>query len=299
MKKYLFFLLAAAIGVCSCEKAPEVEPGNEPAGPMRIPITLTTDIWTKATDNGFEVNDKVGIYTVNYNGNSAGTLASSGNHVNNVAFTFDGSLWNPATAVYWKDQTTKADFYCYYPHTASISNVNSLAFSVKTDQSTVENYKASELLWGKTEGAEPSENPVMITTRHAMSNVLIYVKPGKGYTDETLAAEKISVALLGLKTAATINLANGKVTAEGNSSEMVPLKENGYWRALVVPQDVVGAQLVKVTVGSNVYTLNQTVNFASNKQHKCTIMVNKLSEGVNIGIGGWESDDTDFGGTVE
>lgn len=299
MKKYLFTLFALAASVCGCDKAPVSGSENEPVETMRIPITLTTDIWTKATDTGFEVNDKVGIYTVNYNGNTAGNLVSSGNHIDNVAFTFNGALWNPVSAVYWKDQTTKADFYCYYPYTASVANVNSLPFSVKPDQSTLENYKASELLWGKTEGAEPSENPVNITTRHAMSNVLIYVKAGKGYTDETLAAEQISVVLLGLKTAAKINLANGKVTAEGNSTEMIPFKENGYWRALVVPQDVVGAQLVKVTVGSSVYTLSQTVSFSSNKQHKCTITVNKVSEGINIGIGGWESDDTDFGGTVE
>lgn len=299
MKKYLFILFALAASVCGCDKAPVSGPENVPVETMRIPITLTTDIWTKATDTGFEVNDKVGIYCVNYNGGTAGTLATSGNHVDNISFTYNGSLWNPATPVYWKDQTTKADFYCYYPYTASISNVNSLAFSVKADQSSIANYKASELLWGKTEGAQPSEDPVKITTRHAMSNVLVFVKPGKGYTNETLASEQISVALLGLKTAAKINLANGKVTAEGNSTEMVPYKENGYWRALVVPQDVVGAQLVKVTVGSSVYTLSQTVSFSSNKQHKCTITVNKVSEGINIGIGGWESDDTDFGGTVE
>ena len=80
---------------------------------------------------------------------------------------------------------------------------------------------------------------------------------------------------------------------------MVPYKENGYWRALIVPQDIVGTQLIKVTVGEREYSLVQTVSFQSNRQHKCTMTVNRIGEGVNIGIGGWETDDTDFGETLQ
>ena len=65
------------------------------------------------------------------------------------------------------------------------------------------------------------------------------------------------------------------------------------------PQDIIGTEIIKVTVGSDVYTLNQTVTFEPNKQHKCTLKINKIGEGVNISIGGWESADTDFGGTLE
>jgi hypothetical protein len=80
---------------------------------------------------------------------------------------------------------------------------------------------------------------------------------------------------------------------------MIPYKENSYWRALVVPQDVVGTELIKVTVGDREYTLVQTVSFQSNKQHKCTVVIKRIGEGVNIGIEGWETDDTDYGETLE
>jgi hypothetical protein len=48
--KHLFIALAAAAVICSgCQKsALKPEPQKEPA---RIPITLSTDIWTKATDD--------------------------------------------------------------------------------------------------------------------------------------------------------------------------------------------------------------------------------------------------------
>ena len=297
MKQLLFIIAATATLLCSCKKSgPESVPERDS---LKIPISLSTDIWTKATDNGYENGDKVGIYTVNQVNGTSSSLANSGNHLDNTKFTFEGEVWNPDSPVYWKDQSTAADFYCYYPYTQNISNVTAVPFTVKTDQSSLENYKASELLWGKTLGATPSEDPVKITTKHAMSNVIIFVKPGKGYTEQTLAAETISVTITGVKTSAKLNLATGQVTAEGVASNMTPYKEESCWRALVIPQDITGTEVVKVTVGPNEYSLRQTVSFQSNKQHKCTITVNKIGEGVNIGIGGWETDDTDFGGILD
>lgn len=297
MRKILFLMVAAAFAVCSCNK-PGPEPEPEPQ-PELIPIRLSTDISTKATDSQYENGDMIGVYVVNNVDGEAGTLANSGNHLDNTKFTFDGTEWKADNEVYWADQTTPADFYCYYPYTASVSDVTALTFSVKENQSSIADYKASDLLYGKTTGAQPSEEPVKITTKHALSNIIVYVTPGKGYTEETLAAEDITVTVTGVKTTAKLNLATGAVSADGNLKDIVPYKENSYWRALVVPQDIIGTEIIKVTVGSDVYTLNQTVTFEPNKQHKCTLKINRIGEGVNISIGGWESADTDFGGTLE
>ena len=288
--------------LCGCGKqdpTPEPGPTPPPVEETKIPIKLSTNISTKATDSGYEDYDMVGIYTVNNVNGTSGPLADSGNHLDNVKFTFKDSAWKPDNPVYWKDETTPADFYCYYPYTSEINDITDLPFTVRTDQSSLEDYKASELLWGKTEGAKPSKDPVNITTRHAMSNIIIYVSPGQGFTTESLAAEEISVTITGVKTSATINLATGEVSAAGSAENMTPYKENGYWRALIVPQDIVGTELIKVIVGEREYTLVQTISFKSNKQHRCTITVNRIGEGVNIGIGGWETDDTDFGGTLD
>ena len=301
MRKILLLMVAAAFAVCSCNKPdPDPEPTPTPNPlPELIPIRLSTDISTKATDSQYEDGDMIGVYVVNNVDGEAGTLANSGNHLDNTKFTFDGSQWKADNEVYWADQTTPADFYCYYPYTASVSDVTALSFSVKEDQSNLEDYKASDLLYGKTTGAQPSEEPVKITTKHALSNIIVYVTPGNGYTEETLAAEDITVTVTGVKTTAKLNLATGAVSADGNLKDIVPYKENSYWRALVVPQDIIGTEIIKVTVGSDVYALNQTVTFEPNKQHKCTLKINRIGEGVNISIGGWESADTDFGGTLE
>ena len=295
--KFLFIGLAALF--CSCNETPVDEPIVPPVDQEKIPISLSTDISTKVTDDSYEAGDQIGVYIVNYNNGMPEQLAASGNHLDNTMYTYDGNTWETNREVYWKDATTPADFYCYYPYVSSVTNVNDLKISVQTDQSDMTAYKSSDFLWGKAENHKPSSKPVSITTRHKMSNILISLRPGKGYTEDELSAENISVVITGIQTDASLNLATGAVTAEGNQNDIIPMKDNGSWKALVVPQDINNRDLINVTVGETLYTLKQTVSFQSGKQHLCTLTVNKISEGINIGIEGWETDDTDFGGTLE
>ena len=293
MRKLLTLAAVAALMFsCSENPTPEPEPAPTPTPtPEKWAINISTSI-TRATDTSFENGDKVGIYVVN----QPNALKTSGNHADNIGFTYSGS-WSAATPIYWKDETTKADFYCYYPYASSISNVEAYSFAVKTDQSSVANYKASDFLWGKTTGVAPTKDAVGITVKQAMSNVIVKLIAGNGYTAEDIASA--SVAICGLKTNSTINLASGVVTATGDVAEITPMVESDYRRALVVPQSVSNADLIKVTIGDKVYTLNQSIEFKSGTQHTCTLTVERTNQGINIGIDGWETEDDDFGGTVE
>ena len=293
MRKLLTLAAVAAL-MFSCSESPAPEPEPTPTPPPtqeKWAINISTSI-TRATDTSFENGDKVGIYVVN----QPNTLKVTGNHADNIGFTYSGS-WSAATTIYWKDETTKADFYCYYPYASSISNVEAYPFAVKADQSSVANYKASDFLWGKTTGVAPTKDAVGITVKHAMSNVIVKLVAGNGYTAEDMASA--TVAICGLKTNSTINLASGVVTATGDVAEITPMVENDYRRALVVPQSVSNADLIKVTIGDKVYTLNQSIEFKSGKQHTCTLTVERTNQGINIGIDGWETEGDDFGGTVE
>lgn len=289
MKK-LFTLMAAVAAMVSCSDNVE----NVPTTPEtdRLPINISTTL-TRATDSAFESGDKVGIFVVN----EPDALATSGNHVDNMGFTYS-SKWTPDTPIYWLDQTTKADFYCYYPY-ASTANTAAHAFATKADQSSLANYKASEFLWGKTTGVAPTEEAVNITTNHTFSNALVILKPGDGFTNESLAAATKSVKICGVKTNATINLATGVATATGNATEVTPYLENGQYRALIVPQTTADGALIVVTVDGVDYTLSRSMTFKANKQHKFTVTLNKVSNGVNVGIGGWETDEEDYGGDAE
>ena len=288
MKKF-FFLAALAATLVSCDNIEISVPQPEE---QKIPISISTTL-TRATDSAFEAGDKVGIFVVN----EPNTLATSGNHVDNMGFTYS-SKWTPDTPIYWLDQATKADFYCYYPY-AEAASTTAHSFATKADQSSLANYKASEFLWGKTTGVTPTEEAVNITTNHTFSNALVILKPGDGFTEESLAAATKSVKICGVKTNATIDLATCEATATGNATEVTPYLENGQYRALIVPQTTAEGALIVITVDGVDYTLSRSMTFKANKQHKFTVTLNKVSNGVNVGIGGWETDEEDYGGSAE
>lgn len=289
MKK-LFTVLVAIAAFVSCSK--NTEEVVETPMSDKLPINISTTL-TRATDSAFEVGDKVGIFVVN----QPNALVASGNHVDNMGFSYS-TTWTPDFPIYWLDKTTKADFYCYYPYAESVSTTAHI-FATKANQSQLADYKASEFLWGKTAGVTPTEEAVNITTNHTFSNALIILKPGDGFTEATLAAATKSVKICGVKTNASINLTTGVATATGNTTEVTPYLDNGQYRALIVPQTTAEGALVVITVDGVDYTLSRAMTFKANKQHKFTVTINKVSNGVNVGIGGWETDEEDYGGDAE
>lgn len=295
-----FFLpFAALVCLLSCSSGDgNGEPTPTPPDPIRIPINISMDVWTRVTDTAYESGDQAGIYVVNYQGTSPDVLQPSGNYVDNMRFSYTDK-WMSDSEIYWKDETTKADFYCYYPF-GTPSDIAAYPFSVKADQSRLVDYKASEFLWGKASGISPTSKAVPIITNRSMSNILVYVAPGKGFTEESLAATTKTVRICNVKASATIDLRTGVATATGEASEIVPYDEGDYYRALLVPQAVAdGSNLITITVDGVDYTLAQGFTFKANTQHKFTVTVNKASGGVDIGVGDWEIDDTDHGGAAE
>lgn len=288
MKKLFFLAAMAAMFSCSenVTNLPE-QPVDE-----KLPINISTTV-TRATDSAFETGDKVGIFVVN----EPNELATSGNHVDNMGFTYS-IKWTPDTEIYWLDKSTKAEFYCYYPYAES-ANTAAHSFATKADQSSLDNYKASEFLWGKTAGIAPTEETVDITTNHTFSNAVIILKPGDGFTEESLAAATKSVKICGVKTNATIDLATGVATANGDATEVIPYLDGAQYRALIVPQTTADDTLIVVTINGTEYILSRAMTFKANKQHKFTVTVNKAGNGINVGIGSWETDEEDYGGDAE
>lgn len=272
---------------------------NRPPVAKAIPINISMGAFSRVTDTNYENNDKIGLYVVNYVGGNPGSLVSTGNHVDNVGFTYKNGKWTPDYEVFWKDNTTKADFYSYYPF-MKIENVESVSIGVQTDQSTIESYKSSEFLWGKAYGIVPTSSAVNIVTNRVVSCMVVDVKPGEGYTEEELASTDVDVRICNVQTSASLNLKNGITTPLGKLSTIVPYKIDGTYKALLVPQVINGEdKLVSITVNGVEYTYAKQMEFKPNKKHTFTITINKVNGSIDIGIGGWEEDEEDYGGSAE
>ena len=203
-------LYACSGGSGSGDPEPTPEPTPEPVR-KEIKMLFGVQDIARATDATFEAGDKIGLYVVNYDGQQAGDLQNTGNHVNNMRFVYNSS-WTPDQTIYWKDDETKADFYAYYPYSGSVS-VSGHVFNVKADQASVDNYKASDFLWGKTSGVSPTEQAVNITLNHVFSCAQVKVEPGNGFTQAALDEAAIQVKFNHVRLAASINLATGEVEA--------------------------------------------------------------------------------------
>lgn len=294
----LSLFASLAMLAVSCSKSSDPPEPPTPPTKEKIEIKISpTMAESRATDYGFENGDKIGLFVVNYNGSTPGTLKGTGNYVDNMRFTYNGT-WTPDSPIYWQDSTTHADFYMYYPY-ADVKSVDAYPFAVKADQSTEAAYKASDLLAGKATNVVPTASATQIPVNHVMSRIMIYLEAGNGFTKESLAASEISVKINGVKCNSTVNLATGAATATGDAVTVTPLKADNAYKALVVPQTVAEGNLITVIVDGRAFNLKKAFTFAAGKSHKFTVTLSKTSNGVNVNINPWGDDGNDNGGTAE
>lgn len=294
MKQTAFFstlVLASAVFV-ACDK--DINSNDKPAK-MEIKISASAD--TRATDYGFDTGDKIGIYVVNYKGGNPVALASIGNHVDNICFTYNGS-WTAPEPIYWLDNSTHADFYLYYPY-AQVQNVSAHPFTIATNQSTAASYTQSDFMTGKASDVTPTQDAIMLTAQHRMSRATIEVKPGNGFTTESLAKANIAVKINGVKCNTNINIATGAVSVAGEASSITPLLENGIYKAIIAPQSVAEGNLITITIDGRDFNLKKSFTFEPGKSHKFTVTASKTSSGVNVTIDGWKDNGEDNGGVAE
>ena len=290
MKKNILYIVATIAALTSCQKETSELAQND----EKMPIQLSLSLQTKVTDAGYENGDKIGVY-VSYDA----ALAASGNYVDNKGFTMNNGSWVPDEEIYWADKTTAADFYCYYPYGTPV-DATAYSFSVKSDQSTLGNYAASDFLWGRKAGAKPGDGAVAIRTAHIMSNLLVYLEPGEGFTAQEFASASKTIRIGNIRNNAIVNLATGGVTATGDTSTINPYWTGECYRAVVVPQAVASnSNLIVLTVNDVTYTLTRDFNFETKTQHKLTVTVNKSTSGLSVTVDSWIVDNNEYTGDAK
>lgn len=279
---------------------------------IRICGNLRQENATRASDYGFVSGDRMGVYIVDYDNESPGNLAASGNRASNVLYTFDDEeyVWSAPLEIYWRDSRTPIDVYGYYPGVNYIENPAAYPFEVSWQQSVLpqegemSNYEASDLLWGKAVNVQPTTNEIVIDYRHQLAGVFVTLVKGDGMTDTEW--EKVDKTVLVENTirSCKFNLQTGEVTVDGTpdrSIQMLPQSGDRY-RAVVVPQTVAaGKSLISVTIDGKAYshTLTEAMKYQAGKMHNFTITVNKsATTGEYVlsfsddGISDWVNDET-------
>lgn len=301
-------VVALLLGACSDDM---FEEGGQQHSNDRIQLSGDIDqlAVTRVNDNGFCNGDVMGVYIVDYDGGTPGTLKTSGNRGDNVRHTFDepNYRWNSAYDLYWKDKHTHIDVYGYYPF-ADPESVDNYQFEVKRDQSKpsengeMGGYEASDFLWGKVADVTPTTSVIRLPMKHRMANARVTLVEGSGFAAGEWAGTEKTVLAPNLIRKASINLADGTVTANGSveATATMPSRSGNEWRAIVVPQTVkAGETLFSITIGGVPYKFakNEAFTYMPGKMSNFSIRVDKKAGSgqyqltlISESITPWEND---------
>lgn len=243
---------------------------------------------SRANDAGFVDGDRMGIYMVDYVNGQPGGLSPTDNRATNVLYTFNAAVnkWESATALYWKDKTTPADFYGYYPGVNYIENPSAYSFEVSYQQHAVpeegemSHYEASDFLWGKVSAVTPTTETIVLSYKHRMAGVSVKLVMGKNFTQTEWDKLSKQVQVDNTIRTASIDLAKGVPVAVGSVDKSIQMyaQSDGTYRAIVVPQKVDAEKtLMTITIDGYSYThkLSTGMEYQSGKLHNFSITVNK------------------------
>lgn len=313
----LMIVCFALVQACGLDE-PSIGPETSSADPFKVAINGEIDQQpaTKVTTDGFCTGDEVGVYVVNYDGELPGVLKVDKNQADNVRFKYDGSgNWVSDYDIFYKDNDTKVDLYGYYPYAASMSSVEAYPHEIGRDQSKVAEdghlsaYESSDFLWAKTEKVTPTASRVILRFRHIMSSARIRFAKGDGWTDDAeFSTVSKEVIVMNTVRKTNVNLATGIVTTDGEAplTGIVPMNDNGEFRAIVAPQAIdAGKILLVITIGGGAprnFVMDKSVDYLPGKITNYDLTVSKLAdtgeykiELSGVSVTAWEADNVSHG----
>ena len=292
-------MLASLLGI-SCRQTTHEQP--RPSGrPIRInTVCVPSENAVLDNDTAFEDGDMAGLYVVNRINGKMQSLLPSGNHIDNMRFTYH-STWTPSQPIYWMDEQTEADFHLYYPYSSEMDNPRYWTVNVPTDQSSEATMLQADVLVGHAYNVAPTSQAVEIKARHIMSRLTITLQASQGMTEEKLREADLKVLVNGLITKATVDIANALVRASGNERHDIRAcrTDTLTFTVTAVPQKVAEGPLITIVVNGDRYTLRRAVTLKQGTWHHATVKVGAANGNIGVTIGGWTIDNTDYGGTAQ
>lgn len=305
----------------SCTDDSLVQEGVSSQKAMILQAEVHQQNVTRANDNGFADGDQIGVFVVNYeNEASSPLLQLTGNHADNVRFTYDDNeyKWTGSYQLYWKDNKTPIDVYGYYPFISQLSSITEQPFTIQRNQrdiqdgETMSGYEQSDFLWAKAENIAPTDATIILKHQHIMAGIEVTLAEGKGFAQGEWADAEKSVLVQNVAMTGTINLRTGNAipspSGEAGRGAVIPQESRGSYRAVVYPQTVEsGTPLFAITVDGKAmkFTRNEAMEYVAHKLHKFTIEVGKDSSTgqytlslLSDAIVDWENDPLSHNGTA-
>ncbi|MBR5660231.1 MAG: fimbrillin family protein [Bacteroidales bacterium] len=277
MKKILFLIPIVSLITLSCQKQmTEVEPGQ-----MDIRFVHPSAV-TRATETAFETGDKIGLYVVE----TPAPLQISGNYVNNLEATYNGSQWTGDSGVKWPSTESICDIYAYYPYFENVTSITANSFSILEDQSA--GYGSCDFLWGKAASVAYTTDAIPLQFSHKLSKITLKLVKGADYVGDLPSSAVFYVH--STVPDATVDLTTGSVTKDpyGTARTITCHKvDDETYEAVVVPQRLSSRTPLFEMVANGVsYLVEGSFNFKPGMNHTFNVTLNTSTESIRIEIGG-------------
>ncbi|MBQ6178365.1 MAG: fimbrillin family protein [Bacteroidales bacterium] len=275
MKRVLLYIAVLLLTI-SCQKQEQIiEPGV-----MDIQF-IHPSVVTRATETAFESGDKIGLYVVE----TPAPLQVSGNYVNNLQATYNGSQWTGDSGLRWPSTESVCDIYAYYPF-MEVSKIDASPFSVLEDQSN--GFGACDFLWGKAASVSYTTEAIPVQFNHKLSKITLKLVKGADYVGDLPSTAVFYVH--STVTDATVDLTTGSVTKDpyGTARTITCHKvSDDTYEAVIVPQRLASRTPLFEMVANGVsYLVEGSFNFKPGINYTFSVTLNTSTESIRIEIGG-------------
>lgn len=262
----LFAVLTLA--ACSNDSEPQVQADGE----IRLSVqvagsTRAVNDATALQDAGFTEGTKVSVkVTDNATSNPVGYLLAL------YTVGSGGALELPeGQKQYYPASGSSVNIYAFHPAGAAAT------FAVQTDQSTTDNYKASDLMWASLSNVTSTSASHTLAFTHKLSKIIVSLVAGAGCSASDLATATISVGSGDLVTSGSFTAASGTFTPAASGTGTITIATNAgttAHAATIVPQAMSG-KTINVTLNgiTRSYTIT-TPQFVAGTKYTYSLQVN-------------------------
>ncbi len=292
----LLTLAAVAMTLAAC---------NSEIDDLNVEIRLKSGLDVQQTDtraattiqsDKFDSNEKIDVYISE---NTTGTATTTYGQPLTYTIGENGAM-STTTQQYFPTSGNGVNIYAVYPSGTSIASENT--FTIKEDQSTDANYKASDLMYGKptTNPVARQKSAVSINFKHLLSKVTVKLVSGAGNPDLDGAVVKLKDVLP--STTLTASISGGSVSEASGDKKAITVMTAATnalsGSAVIVPQTL-NTNFIEVTLknggvltstglknGSSDTSLENVV-LEAGKAYTYTITVNLTGLDVSSSIAEW------------
>ena len=225
-KFFALALLAGAMVSCSTEDtAPSTQNDK-----VAVQFTGGISVNTRAAGLAWADGDMIGIFMTGTKQPLSADAIQEG--VDNVCYQSNGSIgFSPISGgkTIFFPIDGDVDFYSYYPQT-TVNN-----YKVALNMADQKSQEAIDFMYAKTTGCNKANPQVELKFNHMLSKLILNVQPGNGLTQDDL--NNLTVTIKDQNTTATLNLADGVISGEGNPDniQMKAVQVGKIYEAILLP----------------------------------------------------------------